>query len=129
MMTGFFISFFFHFIWTIYVSKNNHLLLLEVSDASKKVGKSCAEKRKAEKIENNLKHSTDTVNERGLSTDHMLQMEMIHVEKKKEDDCAQEIILVGLSILENALSRQIESAKNRAICLCGDDKSQRNFVY
>ena len=52
-----------------FVSKEKRLSLLEITDASKNVVKSRAEKRKAEKLEKVLKRVNDSSADRGYNTD------------------------------------------------------------
>ena len=112
-----------------FVPKEKRLSLLEISDASKVVTKSRAEKRKADKIEKDLKRRNNVMNDRGYNTDQMLQLQLINIQRNKETDISRESMLVGLSIQESALSRQIQQAEDRAICLCPDDKQTHSSVH
>ena len=51
------------------------------------------------------------------------------IQEKKEDDRARETILVGLSIQESALSREIHCAEDRAMRLAPNDEVSRNGIY
>lgn len=122
-------SFFSFIAFGPFVSKENRLSLLEITDAHQNVGKSRASKRKADKIEKDNARDNDTENERGFSTDQQLQVKMLKIQEKKEDDRARETILVGLSIQESALSREIQRAEDRAMRLAANDEVTRNGIY
>ena len=89
---------FFSFIWFgPFVNKESCLPLLEITDAHKDAGKSWAKKRKGDKLEKDIHCQNDTSNERGFSTDQKSQLKLINIQKRKEDDCTRETILVGLN--------------------------------
>ena len=109
----------------IFISKEKYLSLLKISDDSQEVTKSRAEKRKADKILKDLQRRNDVINDRGYNTDQMLQLQLINIQRNKENDRSQESMLVGLSIQESALSRQIQQAEDCAICLCPETDLQQ----
>ena len=125
----FFPSFFSFICFGPFVEKENRLTLLEITDADKNVGKSRASKRKANNIEKELKRESDAQNKRGFSTDQELKLEIINLQKRKEEDRSRETILVGLSIQESAIDRQIQHAEKRAIRLSPDDETTRNSIH
>ena len=100
-----------------FVPKEKRLSLLEISDPHKDIVKSRAQKRKAEQIEKDAKRAADTENSRGLSTDQQLQVEMLNIQKKRDHDRNRETLLVGLSMQEAAICRQIEMLDKRATML------------
>ena len=122
-------SFFSFIAFGPFVSKENRLSLFEISDAHKNVGKSRAAKRKADQIQKDAARESDKDNVRGFNTEQQIQIKMLKIQEKKEEDRARETILVGLSIQEGALARQIERAEDRAIRLCPEDEVNRSTIH
>ena len=113
----FFPGFFSFMTFGPFVPKDKRLSLLEITDPHKDIVKSRAQKRKAEKIEKDTKRASDIENDRGLSTDQQLQVEMLKIQKQRDQDRNKETLLVGLNMQESAISRQIDMFERRAIRL------------
>lgn len=97
-----------------FVDKSKRLSLLEISDASKDIVKSRAQKRKSDKLEKNLKRTSDDSANRGFSTDQKLQLEIIDINRQQTNDRSRESVLMGLCIQEHALTKQIDRAERMA---------------
>ena len=97
-----------------FAQKDKRISLLETSDAAKNVGKSRAEKRKIEKVEKDLLRLNDTQNSRGYSTDQKIQFELIDLTRQQTKDRTRESMLMGLSVQEQALNKQIDRAERMA---------------
>ena len=109
-----------------FVKKDQRLSLLEISDASKKTVKSRAEKRKADKIQKDIKRAADSNPERGFSTDQKLQLEIIDLTRQQTKDRSRESVLMGLCVQEAALTKQIDRAERMAERLAPDDVDDPN---
>ena len=104
-----------------FVSKDKRLPLLEITDASKKVVKSRTEKRKAEKLEKDLKRVNDSSSDRGFNTDQKIQLEIIDLTRQQTNDRSRESIIMGLCVQEAALTKQIDRAERMAERLAPND--------
>ena len=104
-----------------FVSKDKRLPLLEITDASKKVVKSRTEKRKAEKLEKDLKRVNDSSSDRGFNTDQKIQLEIIDLTCQQTNDRSRESIIMGLCVQEAALTKQIDRAERMAERLAPND--------
>ena len=97
-----------------FVDKSKRLPLLEITDASKDVTKSRAQKRKSDNLEKNLKRASDNSSDRGFSTDQKLQLEIIDLTREQTNYRSRESVLMGLCIQEAALTKQIDRAERMA---------------
>ena len=100
--------------------------LLEISDASKKTVKSRAEKRKAEKLEKDIKRENDSSSDRVFSTDQKIQLEIIDLTRQQTNDRSRESVFMGLCVQEAALTKQIDRAERMAQRFAPDDVEDPN---
>ena len=70
---------------------------------------------------------TDTSSVRGFSTDQRINILSMNINKKRLEHEKNETLLVGLSIQEAALGRQLESAEARAQSRCPKYKSTNPY--
>ena len=117
----FFPSWFSFIAYGPFVSKDKRLPLLEITDASKKIVKSRAEKRKAEKVEKDSKRVNDSITDRGFSTDQKMQLEIIDLTRQQTNDRSRESVFMGLCVQEAALTKQIDRAERMAERLAPND--------
>ena len=117
----FFPSWFSFLTYGPFVDKDKRLSLLEISDASKNVVKSRAQKRKSDKIAKQLQRANDSSADRGFSTDQKIQLEMIDLTRQQTTDRSRESILMGLCVQEAALTKQIDRAERMAERLAPND--------
>ena len=111
----FFPSWFSFLTYGPFVSKEKRLSLLEINDPHKSIIQSRAEKRKAEKLEKQNEREADVDHKRGYSTDQQIQIELLELQKIRDTSRIRESLIIGLSIQENAISRQLESVERRAL--------------
>ena len=104
-----------------FVPKDKRLSSLEIIDASKKVGKSRAEKRKIGKLEKDVKRSNDDTSDRGFTTDQKLQLELINLTRQQTTDRTRESKLMGLCVQETAIAKQIDRAERTAERMAPND--------
>ena len=70
---------------------------------------------------------TDTSSVRGFSTDQRINILSMNINKRRLEHENNETLLVGLSIQEAALGRQLESAEARAQSRCAKYKSTNPY--
>jgi hypothetical protein len=70
------------------------------------------------KTKKDIERDTDTASVRGFSTDQRISILSMNIDKKRLIHEKNESLLVGLSIEEAALARQLESAEARATARC-----------
>ena len=75
----------------------------------------------------NSERDTDTSSIRGFSTDQRICILSMNIDKKRLEHEKNESLMVGLSIHQAALGRQLESAEARAESRC--PKYNKNNVY
>ena len=97
-----------------FVPKDKRFSLLEITDASKNVVKTRAEKRKAEKVQKEVKRVNDSSADRGFNTDQKIQLKLIDLTWQQTNDRSRESILMGLCCQEQALTKQIDRAERIA---------------
>ena len=102
-----------------FVPPDKRLPLTLVADVNKKKGSgSRAEQRRQDSKDGKKDAAHDTTATRGFSTEQRIDIENLKVRKQSLMDRQRESTMVGLSIEEAALSRQIESAERRAGMRC-----------
>ena len=89
-----------------------------LDDAPKKLVMSQAQKKKLNKIMKDEERYQDTASIRGYSTDQRISIESMSVNIRRLEHQKKETCLVGLSIQESAIGRQIVSTENRAMQRC-----------
>ena len=109
-----------------FVPKDKRLSLLEITDASKKIVKSRAEKRKAVTLEKNIQRMNDNSSDRGFSTDQKIQLEIVDLTRQQTKDRSRESILMGLCVQEAALTKQIDRAERMAERLAPNQMDDKN---
>jgi hypothetical protein len=77
-----------------------------------------AMKRKARRALKKEERSNDVVSVRGYSTDQRISIENMNVNIRRLEHQKKEVKMVGLSIQEAAIGRQITAAENRAALRC-----------
>ena len=97
-----------------FVPKHDRLTLFEINDTATEITKSRAAKRKIEKLQKDNERFGDNSNRRGVSFDQELRLKSMKLQEKRDNDRSRESIIVGLSLQESALARQIEFAERRA---------------
>ena len=74
-----------------------------------------------------MEAKSDTTSERGLSTDQIIALENLNERREERADRQREATLVGLSIEEAAISRQIAQTEKRAEVRFPDYDSENVF--
>jgi hypothetical protein len=93
-------------------------LYVHKDDAPKKIVLTQAMRRKQRRAAKKEERSSDIVNVRGYSTDQRISIENMNVNICRLEHQKKEVKMVGLSIQEAAIGRQITSAENRAVLRC-----------
>ena len=91
-----------------------------LGDAPTKIVKTQQMKRKERREQKNLERSSDELNFRGHTTDQRISIESMNVNVRRLEHQKKETKMVGLSIQEAAIGRQITSAEIRASTRCPD---------
>ena len=87
---------------------------LKTDDALKDIVKSRAERKKELKLKKDKDRASSETAKRGFSTDQRISIELLNINHQRLAHQKEETRLVGLSIHESAISRQIASAEARA---------------
>ena len=112
-------SFFVFMLWGPFVPPDKRLTLLLTTTKDKSKGKGSREEDRKKQL-NNMRDdaSTDVTAARGFSTEQRIDIENLNVKKQSLYDRQRESRIVGFSIEEAALSRQVEAAERRATLRC-----------
>lgn len=112
-------SFFVFLTWGPFVPPDKRLPLTLVTDVNKKKGSSFrAEQRRQDAKDGRKGAAHDTTVTRGFSAEQHIDIENLKVRKQSLMDRQRESTMVGFSIEEAALSRQVESTERRAGMRC-----------
>ena len=103
-----------------------HLVSIK-ADGAKGSTKSRAQMKKDRKSMKTKERDTDTSSVRGFSTDQRINILSMNINKNRLEHEKNETLLVGLSIQEAALGRQLESAEARAQSRCAKYKSTNPY--
>ena len=107
-------SFFVFMMWGPFVPPNKKLPLMLTTK-----GKGSRVKDRNKELKDKMEDAaTDTTHVRGFSTDQRIDIENLNVRKQALCDRQREQSIVGFSIEEAALGRQIETAERRAAVRC-----------
>ena len=112
-----------------FVDKSKRLPLLEISDASSKTVKSCAQKRKADLLVKNKQREHDETSSRGYSTDQNIQLQMVSLQRVQVNNQNRETILIGLCMEESTICKQLERAEKLALRLAPDNIDDPTNYY
>ena len=101
--------------------------LVSLDDAPKNTVKSRAQQKQDQNQNKRKERENDTSAVRGFSTDQRISIQSMNINKKRLEHQKNQTLLVGLSIQESAVARQVESAEARATTRC--PKYNKNNVY
>jgi len=112
-------SFFVFMLWGPFVPSDKRLTLLLTTTKDKSKEKGSREEERKKQLNNRRDDAfTDVTAARGFSTEQRIDIENLNVKKQSLLDRQRESRIVGFSIEEAALSRQVESAERRAALRC-----------
>jgi len=100
----------------ILIHYNTHKIITD--DAPKQLVQSREQRKKDLKIKKSKERASSEVASRGFSTDQRISIESLNINRQRLTHQKEETRLVGLSIHESAIGRQIESAEARAKDRC-----------
>ena len=124
----FFPSFFVFVAHGPFVPPDERLEIFLLDNKDKKKGEGTrAQLRKKDAEEKSLDARHDTAAKRGFPTEQCLDIEALDLQKQAMLDRKHDSVLVGLSVEENALTKQIEAAERRAMSRCKEYDA--NNVY
>ena len=104
--------------WGPFCDKKTRLRTVLVNGLTKKDGKSRAQIRKDMKKEKELERNEDTDNARGLTTDQMINLESVKIQRQMFDGKKQEMAMAGLSMQNQIINDMIARAERRAERQC-----------
>ena len=84
--------------WGPFCDKKTRLRTVLVNGLGKKDVKSRAQMRKENKKEKEIERNEDTDNARGLTTDQMINLESVKIQRQMFDGKKQEMAIAGLSM-------------------------------
>ena len=113
-----FASFMAYVLWGPFANESDKLPLLLLADADKKTVMPRAQRRKATMKQNAIERDETTTEVRGFSTDQRINIQALNINKNRLDHQKNQPYLVGLSIQESAMSRQVRQCENRAANRC-----------
>ena len=105
-------------LWGPFAIDSEKLSVFCLDDAHKATVMSRSQRRKATIKKKAEERDNDRSTVRGFSTDQRINIQALNINKKRQEHQRNQILLVGLSIQESAMSRQIESAEKRATIRC-----------
>ena len=113
-----FASFIAFVLWGPFADESHKLPLLLLSDADKRTVMPRAQRRKEAMKQKSLERDDSTTEVRGFSTDQRINIQALNINKNRLDHQKNQTYLVGLSIQESAMSRQVRQCENRAANRC-----------
>ena len=105
-------------LWGPFAIESDKLSVFCLDDADKATVMSRSQRRKATIKKKAEERENDRSTVRGFSTDQRINIQALNINKKRLEHQRNQTFLVGLSIQESAMSRQIESAEKRATFRC-----------
>ena len=97
---------------------NDRLACFELSDAAPGSNKGRAAKRKQEQKEKDVARMNDNTNKRGLTTDQLISMKALKLQRLSHEQNINESNLIALMGHSATLGRQIDTAERRATIRC-----------
>ena len=113
-----FASFMAYVLWGPFANESDKLPLLLLDDADKKTVMPRAQRRKATLKQKAIERDNSTTEVRGFSTDQRINIQALNINKNRLDHQKNQTYLVGLSIQESAMSRQVQQCEIRAANRC-----------
>lgn len=116
--------------WGPFCDKRTRLRTVLVNGLGKKDVKSRAQMRKENKKEKEIERNEDTDNARGLTTDQMINLESVKIQRQMFDGKKQEMAMAGMSMQNQMLNDMIARAERRAERLCPErDPEQQHHIW
>ena len=113
-----FASFMAYVLWGPFAIESEKLSLFSLDDEDKATFMSRSQRRKVTMKKNSEERENDRSAVRGFSTDQRINIQALNINKKRLEHQRNQTYLVGLSIQDAAMARQIESAEKRATIRC-----------
>ena len=112
-------SFYVFVMWGPFVEPDKRLNISVVDDRGRKKGVGTRKQSRGKDVEEKrLGNNTDTSLSRGLTMDQRIEIQNLNVRHQVMSDRQREAAIVGFSVEEGMISRQLEQAERRAESRC-----------
>ena len=104
--------------WGPFADPSDRLTFMVTGNCHKSKKQSRAAMRKQEMDKKQNERHNDEANIRGYSNDQIIELKMLDLNRKREATLEREVMVTGLAVEEEVLSKQLDCAERMASCQC-----------